>query len=511
MFNFVDDFLNRTTMYRLVLYVLLFFFVVALALSFFKLLPYAPADLLLSAVIITTVSWITNFVFARVFEAPANVESVYITALILFCIITPPQGNDYSQFLSLALWASIWSMASKYIFAIGKKHIFNPVAFAVTLTAFTINESASWWIGTMYMLPFVFIGGVLIVRKIRRVDLIFSFFIVAFVTIISFAFIKGTSPVIALYKTIVNSAFLFFAFVMLTEPLTTPPTKWFRVGYGALVGFLFVPAIHIGSLYSTPELALVIGNIFSYIVSPKEKLILCLKERVKVADNTYDFVFTNNRNFTFRPGQYMEWTLSHRDPDSRGNRRYFTIASSPTEKDVRIGVRFYPEPSSFKNRIAFLEKGDTIVASQCAGDFVLPDKKDQKIAFIAGGIGATPFRSMMKYLLDKNEKRPIIMLYSNKTISDIAYKDIFDSAESILGIKTIYAVTNSDKNEIQSGWPIVYGFIDAEMIKKEVPDYLERTFYISGPRSMVTTFEKILRDMGVTRSKIKTDFFPGFV
>src|SRR5206468_2445876 len=78
-----------------------------------------------------------------------------------------------------------------------------------------------------------------------------------------------------------HSCLLFFAFIMLTEPLTTPPTKRLQIMYGALVGFLFVPQIHIGNIYSTPELALIIGNIYSYIVSPKTKLLLHLQQRLK--------------------------------------------------------------------------------------------------------------------------------------------------------------------------------------------------------------------------------------
>lgn len=508
MLNIVDSFLNKTTMYRLVLYVLSAFFVAALGLSFFQLLPYTPVLLMVSLVVILAASWIADFVFARVFEAPANNESVYITAFILFCIITPLRGGDYGLFLPLALWASVWAVASKYIFAIGKKHLFNPAALAVVITSFAINESASWWIGTMYLLPVVVIGGALVVRKIRRTDLVLGFFGAALVTIIGLALWNGNDPFFALHKTLVDSAFFFFAFIMLTEPLTTPPSKWLRVGYGALVGFLFAPALHIGSIYSTPELALVLGNIFSYAVSPKEKLLLRLKERVKIAADTFEFVFAADPPFSFAPGQYMEWTLSHRDPDSRGNRRYFTLASSPTETDIRIGVKFYPEPSSFKNHLAFLPIGSGIVASQKAGEFIMPKDATQKLVFIAGGIGVTPFRSMIEYLLDTGEKRRAVLFYSNKTAGDIAYKEIFDRAETELGIKTIYAIT--DPGEVPA-WPSVRrGFIDANMIQAEVPDFKECLFYISGPHGMVLTFENLLKKMGVKSSQIKTDYFPGF-
>lgn len=508
MIKYIDNFLNKITMYRIVLYILMFFFVAAFCLSFFKLLPYTPVDLIVSLLIILFISWVTNVIFSKVFEAPTNVESVYITALILFFLIPPIQGGIYTDFLPFAFWASVWAMASKYIFAIGRKHIFNPAAFAVALTAITINQSASWWIGTTNMLPFVIIGGILVVRKIRRGDLMLSFILSAFITITIFTILKGSDIATVLLRTIKDSAFLFFAFIMLTEPLTAPTTKWLRIVFGVLVGVLVAPDVHIGQFYLTPEIALLIGNIFAYLVSPKQKLFLKLKEQVKIANDTYDFIFIKNTNFSFRPGQYMEWTLKHRDPDTRGNRRYFTIASSPTEPEIHLGVKFYPEPSSFKNHLLALPVGEEIIVSQLAGDFVLPKKEKQGLVFIAGGIGVTPFRSMIQYLLDKKQKRDITIFYSNKKISDIAYKYVFDRAKNELGIKTIYNIT--DKNEILSDLSMQKGFIDAEMIKKEVPDYLNKIFYISGPHSMVDAFENTLKSMGVSSNNIKIDFFPGF-
>ena len=495
-------------MYRLVLYVLVFLLLSALGLSIFGKLSFTPDALIESTLIILGASWITHIIFSRVFESPANVESVYITALILVFLITPPQGTDYASFLPLALWASILSQASKYIFAIRKKHIFNPAAFAIALTALAINQSATWWIGTLPMLPFVFFSGILVVRKIRRADLVWSFLAFTLATIITFALLRGSGLATTIQRAIVGTPLFFFAFIMLTEPLTTPPTKKLRIIYGALVGFLFSPAIHIGSLYSTPELALLVGNFFVYIVSPKEKLILTLKEIVRVANDTYDFIFTSERKFSFQPGQYMEWTLAHRDPDSRGNRRYFTLASSPTEKEVRVGMKFYPEPSSFKNKLAYFHPGETIVAAQLSGDFTLPKNKDEKLAFIAGGIGITPFRSMIQYLIDTKEARKITLLYSNKTLGDVAYRDIFDRAYTELGIETVYSITDGQVplDDLQTR----KGAIDSRVIAEEVPDYTERTFYLSGPHAMVTAFEKTLQEMGVSRNKIKTDFFPGF-
>ncbi len=508
MFRFIDNFLNKTTMYRVVLYVLFFMFCSAFMLAVFKLLPYTPIDLIVSLLVILFISFMANFIFSFVYEAPTNVESVYITALILFFVITPAQGGVYSQFLPLAFWASVWAVASKYILAINRKHLFNPVAFAIMLTALTINQSASWWVGTETMLPFVVLGGLLVVRKIRRADMVTSFLISALLTITMLAVLKNSEIVSTLFKTLKDSAFFFFAFIMLTEPLTAPATFWPRIIYGVLVGFLFAPSLHIGPYFSTPELALVMGNIFAYLTSPKEKLFLKLKKRVEVGANTFDFIFEKDKNFSFLPGQYMEWTLKHRDPDTRGNRRYFTLASSPTEPEIHLGVKFYQEPSSFKNRLLALPTGGEMIASSRSGDFVMPKRKDQGLVFIAGGIGITPFRSMIQYLIDKKEKREITLFYSNKKISDIAYKEIFDKAQNELGIKIIYNIT--DEENLPPSQSIRKGFVDMEIIKKEVPDYLQKTFYISGPRSMVEAFKSTLRSIGVKRRNIKIDFFPGF-
>ena len=490
----MDNFLNRTTMYRLALYYLAFLLIVATAISFLGFLPFSPFALLASAAVIIISCAVVNYIFARVFKAPANVESVYITALILALIINPPLISNFSAGLPFLIWASVWAMAGKFILSFRKKHIFNPAAFAVVLTALTINQSASWWVGDLYMLPFITLGGLLIVKKLLRWDLFFSFFIAALISILGFTFLRESDPVSIVGKTLFESPLLFFAFIMLIEPITTPPTKFLRICYGILVGLAFAPQLHIGPVYSTPELALLFGNIFSFLTSPKGRYVLKLKEKKLIAKETYDFLFSAERSLSFEPGQYLEWTLGHRHSDNRGVRRYFTIASSPTEEDVRLGVKFYENASSFKKSLGALEIGDEVTASQLAGDFVLPKNKNKKLAFLAGGIGITPFRSMIKYLLDKNEKRDIVLIYANKSAEDIVYAYIWDTAEEKLGIKVVCPI----------------GFITKEMIIQTIPDFKERLFYISGPHAMVTTFQKIIKNIGVKNSQIKTDFFPGY-
>ena len=210
-----------------------------------------------------------------------------------------------------------------------------------------------------------------------------------------------------------------------------------------------------------------------------------------------------NGNLSFKPGQYMMVDMQTGDEESI---HPLSIASSPTENNLRIGIKFYPDGSTFKKRMVELKPGESIIGSRLAGEFVLPKDQKEKLVFLAGGIGVTPFRSMIKFLLDREEKRDISFFFANKTVDDIVYKDIFDAAEKNLGIKIIHAVEKLEKE----GGNMKPGRLNKETIIKEVPDYKERTFYISGPPGMIFAFEDILRELGIPKTQIKTDFFPGY-
>jgi len=508
MMRLIDDILNKITMYRLVFYELIGLLLAGGMLGFFHLVPYSPQYLLYSVAIIFVIAWVVNKIFAYFFDAPSNPESTYITALILALIRAPPTAVGDLQYLVLAGWATAIAIASKYIFAIKEKHIVNPAACGVAVTALFLNQGATWWVGTLWMLPFVALGGFLIARKIRRFDMVITFggALVATILLLS---VGQDGSLHIVEQSLLYAPAVFLGTVMLTEPLTTPPTSFGRLWYAVIVGFVLAPEVHSGSFYFTPELALLAGNVLVYLVSPKMKLLLSLVDSIQLSPDTYEFVFSSDRKLTFTPGQYLEWTLAHRHADSRGIRRYFTIASPPHDPYYRIGVKFYQPSSTFKKTLLSMKKGDGMVAAQLAGDFVLPRNAKKKLVFIAGGIGITPFRSMLEYLLEKKEKRDIVLIYSNKTIEDLAYVDLLSRADRELGIKIVPVFSNQTpallaKNEFPS-------VVDQQLIMREIPDYEDRLFYISGPHGMITAFTNLLKEVGIPRRHIKKDFFPGFV
>lgn len=502
LFGWADRLIDRITMYRLMLYYLLAILGAAMVLGAVGKLTYSPMAIAFSAGYVTLICWVSHKLFERVYKAPANPESTLITALILALIVAPATIPKDYLFLTAV---SGLAVASKYLLAIGKKHLFNPAAAAVALTALGPGQTANWWVGTALLAPVVIVGGLLVVRKIKRGHMVLTFLAAAILGSMVFALLGGGSLYATLQKTVLHSSLLFLGFVMLTEPLTSPGTVEGQRWYAGLVGLLFPPQIHIGSLYSTPELALLAGNVLSFLISPRAKFISRPVVVKKWGSSVRDFTFDTG-SLRFKPGQYMEFTVPHNQADVRGVRRYFTIASSPTEKNLHIGVKFYPNGSSFKKALLGLNPRSEVGIAGVGGDFVMPTDTSKKLAFIAGGIGVTPFRSMMKYLVDTGEQRDVILLYSERTVSDLAYGDVFDAAQKIPGLKVVYSISNEP--EVPRGY--LHGMISAEVIAREIPDYRERLFYISGPHPMVMAVEKQLESLGVPDGHVMTDFFPGY-
>jgi ferredoxin-NADP reductase len=137
----------------------------------------------------------------------------------------------------------------------------------------------------------------------------------------------------------------------------------------------------------------------------------------------------------------------------------------------------------------------------------LPRDKHRKLVFIAGGIGITPFRSMLKYLVDTDDRRTVTLLYSERDGADLAYHDVLQDARRQLGAKIVYTLTDKATRPPKG---MRSGQLTPQVIAEEVPDYAERLFYVSGSHPMVTAIKANLRSLGVEDHNIKIDFFPGY-
>lgn len=504
--NHIDKALNNVTMYKVVLYGLTALSVIALVFGLLGLLPFTAPQMMGTLFILILSCYVSNHLFARLFKVPVNAESEFITAYILFFILSPIQ---YVEDVPVVVATGVLAMAAKYLLVIHKRHIFNPAAIAVFIIGILGFGNAIWWAGSTILLPAVTIAGLLAVRKIRKFQLFFSFVISAVLSIVLVNYFQGVAVSESVIQSFTSWPLIFFATIMLTEPFTMPPTSRLQIVFGGLVGLMFGQQFHVGPLFTTPELALIVGNLFAFAVRPGKTVTLTLNTKHKLSANMWEFVFAPSTPLTFQAGQYMEWTLAHKKPDQRGNRRYFTIASSPTESEIRLGVKIPAgKRSSYKEHLNSLESGDTLNASHIAGDFLLPEDIHKKLVFIAGGIGITPFRSMVQYLLDTKQTRDAILFYAAPTVQDFAYKGFFDRAEKKTGVRVVYIITRAQS--MPRGWNGSTGYMTKDIVRSEVPDISERTFYLSGPVSMVDSYKHLLTTLGVKNRNIVTDYFPGF-
>lgn len=223
---------------------------------------------------------------------------------------------------------------------------------------------------------------------------------------------------------------------------------------------------------------------------------LKLVEKKDEAPNTVSFLFKSETPLDWQAGQFLRYRIEDPNPDERRIDRFFTIASAPSEGHLQLTTKFVPgDGSTFKKDLQDMQIGAFIEATPPSGDFVIGDPSKNYV-FIAGGIGITPYRAILKDLDFKNLPINVTLLYANK-IPEVAFKlELEELATKHTSFK-IHYVIDPEK-------------IDEEYIKKMIPDVLEPTYYVSGPEPMVEAIEKMLYQMGVPESQVIRDYFPGY-
>lgn len=214
------------------------------------------------------------------------------------------------------------------------------------------------------------------------------------------------------------------------------------------------------------------------------------------------FFFKPSSPTLWTPGQFLVYILEHKNSDVRGKMRFFTISSAPFENHIAITTKIDDKtPSSFKKALSQIQLGGKIQAKEPDGNFILKDIFAEYI-FIAGGIGITPFRSIIASINNDSaiSHRPlatsITLLYANKD-DDILFKNEFEEiAKSNPNLKINYFIS---PNRITEG-----------SIKKLIPDLKKPLYYISGPNNMAESLLTTLKKLGIEEKKIKLDYFHGY-
>ena len=234
---------------------------------------------------------------------------------------------------------------------------------------------------------------------------------------------------------------------------------------------------------------------------------LKLTKKEKVAKDTMSFFFEPEKPISWLPGQYFYFTLPNpKYPDPRGNTHYFTIATSPTEGKVILCTTRMREKSLYKKSLAELKVGDEIEGEGPEGTFILDEKEKGDHVLIAGGIGITPFRSILKYHTDKKLPTKLHLIYANSTPEEITYlSELKKLVKNNKNITIDFTVTKPDKK-----WKGLVGRVDAEMIKRLTSEYENPKYWLCGPPAMVDAMESALGKLKITADKVKAEKFSGY-
>lgn len=241
-----------------------------------------------------------------------------------------------------------------------------------------------------------------------------------------------------------------------------------------------------------------------------------LLRKENVSENAVSFYFSRPFD-NFFPGQYIRMILPIIPTDDRGASHFFTISSSPLEKEF-FTVTTKVGQSDFKKYLFSMESGDEISIFGPLGGFYLREEDTSEKVFLAGGIGVTPFHSMISYIAEKNLTIPVTLLVSFSTVEEaIFYKELTNIAVNHPSIKVVYSISHLEEPEqsrrpekSQKIWNGEVGRISESLIKKYVSDLQKPTFFVVGPPAMVTATEELLHTMQIPMDHIKTESMTGY-
>lgn len=235
--------------------------------------------------------------------------------------------------------------------------------------------------------------------------------------------------------------------------------------------------------------------------------ILLIKREV-VAEGTMAFHFTRPADFEFRAGQSIDMTLLNPpETDAEGNTRAFSLASAPYQAELMIATRV--RDTAFKRTLRNAPLGLEVKIEGPNGSFVLHRRAEKTAVFLAGGIGITPFLSIIRQAAYEKDPHKMYLFYSNRRPEDAPFLDLLEEAEKQnCNFHTIATMVEMDKS--QREWHGETGFIHKEMLSRHLPQLPGPIYYLAGPPSMAAAMRKMLIEAGVDEDDTRTEEFSGY-
>jgi ferredoxin-NADP reductase len=233
-----------------------------------------------------------------------------------------------------------------------------------------------------------------------------------------------------------------------------------------------------------------------------------LKDRKEVAEGIMCFRFEKPSGWAFKAGQYLDMTLiDPSETDSEGNVRSFSIASAPHEKTLMVATRM--RDTAFKRVLRTVPLGTAVKIEGPSGDLILQNDSTRAAVFLAGGIGITPFRSIVHWAAKEKLPNRIVLFYSNRRPEDAPFLAELQSLErDNPNFKCIPSMTEMEKSH--QPWNGETGLIDPGMLRRHLKGAASPIYYIAGPPAMVKGLHEMLRKAGLNDNDIHPEEFAGY-
>lgn len=244
------------------------------------------------------------------------------------------------------------------------------------------------------------------------------------------------------------------------------------------------------------------------VAVPKIGFTTKLVRREEVAEGTMAFHFEKPSGYAFIAGQFADVTLT--DPpetDKEGNKRTFSISSSPFESELVFTTRM--RDTAFKRSLKKVPLATEVKIGTAAGSFLLHKDHAKPAVFLAGGIGVTPFLSMARQADKDKVPQKLYLFYSNRRPEDAAFLEVLQALDSKnADFRLICTMTDMSKSKKE--WKGETVLIDNELLSKHLSSLQGPIYYIAGPPAMVTAMRLTLVRAGVTESDIRAEEFDGY-
>lgn len=444
---------------------------------------------------------LTSLVGGLVSGVRAHVESSLITGLLLALLLWP--ALTVESLVGAGLVGAAAGL-SKVLVRWRGRHLLNPAAAGALVAGLVVapvlgTAAPVWWVATPLLAPVVLLAGLAVLRRTGTGTVAAAYGLTYLAVTVPRLVLSGQGALDALASVIGSHPVLVVAAFMVVEPLTQAPRRRPRLAVAVLVGVLAGVPFAAGPLSTSPELAIVAGNLLTALVAAPRALRLVVVGHGSPGPGSHEVLLRPARALRWQPGQWAEIDVVRMRPDGRGRRRVFSLV--PAGRDaVAVAFSVRDRPSAFKRALMAAPVGSTVRATTVGGDFLLPDDPTRPVLMIAGGIGVTPFISQIEHA----GPRDMVLVLVCPTGMPPPYLRRLARTRA-----RVVIVSPDPVPALPPRWTWHRGTrLTLSALASAMPDLPRRAAYVSGSPDLVRRARAVLREAGVRH--VRTDTFTGY-